>query len=206
MTTVRVEAPSGLQMTGHYRTIVTGYFREWFAVHFSKEATIEHPNLRGLLWSEELASKLLVETLMRWHPAKEGHRPALLVGPGAWVPRRLGIDERNMNLAGKDGAVYHEGEVVGTHTFFGLSKVYQEAEILAGEAYRELRRFGPLIRQELFLQRFEVAGLDKPFKVKEAQDTWAVPVTVAYVINEAWQLVPHTPFVKRLGAALTLGP
>jgi hypothetical protein len=86
----------------------------------------------------------------------------------------------------------------GSHTLFAVSTEGAEAEILAAEVYRELIQFGPIMRRELELHRFLVVSVGSLFEIEEAHETFAVPITVGYALEERWKLVPHAPFLKRI--------
>lgn len=197
---IRAEIVSAFCSIGPRPHVVTGFLRQWFISHFSRESQIEHPELRGKLWNAvRTDTEIEIESITRWKPSTTEFRPAIIIARNDWKVLRFGIDDRMMGerwdvRAGDHFATYLEG----SHTLFALSSVPTEAEILGAEVYRDLMQFGPEIRKELDLKRFVVVGVGKLFELEEARSNYAVPVTVAYGIEERWQLIPHAPFLKRI--------
>ena len=195
---LRFENPNSFCQLGPRPDIVTGYLRLWLATHFAKETTIEHEELRSLLWTELDSSELKIENIYRWRPSTTENRPAILIRRNDWQVLRRGIDDRMIGDTITDDAMNHYASfLVGSHTVFNLSPQPIEAEILAAEVYRELMQFGPVVREELDLKRFVVVGVGALFEVKEYRGTYAVPVHLAYEIEEKWRLIKHAPFLRK---------
>ncbi len=199
---LRAEIASALCSLGPRPHIVTGFLRQWLIGHFSVAGQIEHPELRGKLWKAVgTETEIEIESLTRWKPETTEFRPAVVIGRNDWKVLRLGIDDRMMGETGWTpdiGTDHYAAYLEGSHTLFCISSLATEAEILGAEVYREMMQFGPLVRQELDLKRFAVVGVGKLFEIEEARSNYAVPVTVAYGIEERWKLVPHAPFLKRI--------
>lgn len=196
----RAAITSALCSIGPRPHIITGFLRQWFIQHFSKASQIEHPELRGKLWRAiETDTEIEVESVTRWKPAATEFRPAVIISRNDWKVLRLGIDDRMMgDTWSRTGVEHFATYLEGSHTLFCISSNATEAEILGAEAYREMIQFGPVVRKELALQRFAVVGVGKLFEIEEARSNYAVPVTVAYGIEERWQLLPYAPFLKRI--------
>jgi hypothetical protein len=205
-----VDEISAICNLGPRPQIVTGYLRQWLAIHFSRQATIEHPELRSLLWQaldtprEDGQDPILIESLTRWRPTLTETRPAVIIRRNDWNTRRRGIADKHMGFLTPDGVQHFASEIEGSHTCFCLSTRGPEAEILASEVYREFMQFGEQMRRELDLMRFVTVGVGRAFRVREARQNLAVPVTVAYVVEEAWAVVPHKPFLKKIDLDLLL--
>ena len=178
--------------------LMTGFFREWFKHHFADVSNIEARQLRGLLWSAMPATKILVESITQWKPENTEKRPAIIIKRNDWSVQRVGIDDRLMGSVPLTGERYYATYLTGTHTLFCLAGSGTQAEILAGEVYREMIQFGPVIRHELDLMRFAVAGVGGLFELEEARQNYAVPVTVTYAVEERWQLTPYAPTLKKV--------
>ena len=178
--------------------LVTGFFVQWFRYHFSAQARIEFPALRSLLWRKTLGdAQIFIDDIAHWKPEETGHRPAILVARNDWEPIRRGINDMLMGMPSSNTEQHYAIQIQGSHTFFGVSNIPAQAEIIGSEIAREVIRFGPAIRRELDIKRFLPAGIGKRFEIEEAHQAYAVPVTVAYILEDTWQLVPHTPFLKR---------
>jgi hypothetical protein len=197
---LQAEIISALCSLGPRPHIVTGFLRQWFISHFSKETQIEHPELRTKLWKRiPTETEIEIESVTRWKPQTTEFRPSIIIARNDWKVLRVGINDQMMgerwDFTGTDHfAAYLEG----SHTLFCISNLAEEAEILGAEVYRELMQFGPKVREELDLKRFVVVGVGKLFEIEEARQNYAVPVTVAYGVEERWKLIPHAPFLKRV--------
>lgn len=177
--------------------LITGMLRSWLTMHFSKAGRIEHPQLRSRLWSAMPDSPILIESITRWKPEETEKRPAVIIKRNDAAVEPRGIDNKLMG-GGLDltGSEHYATFVRGSHTLFCLAGQAQEAEILGGEVYREFMQFGPQLREVLGLMRFGVAGLGGPAEVEECDEHYVVPVTVGYVFEEKWRLIPHAPVLK----------
>lgn len=198
---LRAAIASALCSLGPRPHVITGFLRQWFISHFSREAQIESPDLRGKLWSRiGTDTEIEIESVTRWKPETTEFRPSIIIARDDWKVLRLGIDDRMMGEGWGDisGVEHFATYLEGSHTLFAVSSDAVEAEILAGEVYKEMMHFGPKVREELDLKRFVVVGVGKLFELEEARSNYAVPVTVAYGIEERWKLIPHAPFLKRI--------
>ncbi len=194
---VRMELQKLLCSVGITPELMTGYLRQWFEAHFTREYEIAHPGLRNKLWSQvRTENGILVESVTNWDPSTTEMRPGILIARGKWKNLRVGIEDRIMDhhVPYREYATYFQGD----HTCFCVSKIPQEAEILATEVYRELLQFGPVVREELNLMRFQLLDLDKLFQIEEAEQHYAVPVSVAYFAEERWKLIQQAPFLTRV--------
>jgi hypothetical protein len=86
----------------------------------------------------------------------------------------------------------------GSHTLFCLAQNGAETEFMATEVIKFLMQFSPLIREQMDLFRFYVAEVGGIGEIQEVVQGYAVPVTVAYVAEEAWSLQPYAPRLKRI--------
>ena len=197
---LRAEIASALCSLGPRPHIITGFLRQWLISHFSKETRIEHPELRGKLWKAiGTETEIEIESITRWKPETTEFRPSIIIARNDWKILRFGINDQMMGERWDFTGIEHFAAYLeGSHTLFCISSVATEAEILGAEVYREMMQFGPKIREELDLKRFVVVGVGKLFELEEARSNYAVPVTVAYGIEERWQLIPHAPFLKRI--------
>ena len=197
-TELKFDAFSSLCSLGPRPIVVTGFLRQWFIQHFSTANNIEHPELRSLLWTAMPDTPIDIESITRWKPSTTEKRPAIVIARNDWKVLRLGIDDRMMGYRSADGVEHYAAYYSGSHTLFCLSGKPMEAEILAAEVCREMIQFGPTVRKELDLMRFLVVGVGKLFEVEEARENFAVPVTVAYSLEDRWRIIPHAPFLKKI--------
>jgi hypothetical protein len=185
---------------------MTGLLRQLLLAHFSDPQNIEEPRVRRQF--EELgmwrpsdnglnAGGILIESITRWQPATADKRPAILIKRNAWQWQRQGIGDRaSTNVY--EGSSQYVGFWEGSHTLFCLAPSGGEIEFLATEVVKFIHQFAPWIREQMNLFRFLVSEVGGVGEVQEAVQGYAVPVTVAYVAEEAWSLQPYAPRLKRI--------
>lgn len=202
----RLDKVSALCSYGMRPHVMTGVLRQLLLAHFSDPENIEEPRVRRQL--EQLgawkpsdnglnAGGILIESITRWQPATADKRPAVLIKRNKWGWQRLGIgDNTGSNVL--DGSRSYAGFWEGSHTLFCLAPSGAETEFLATEVVKFLITFGPWIREQMNLFRFVVQEVGGAAEVQEVLQGYAVPVTVAYVAEEAWSLQPYAPRLKRI--------
>lgn len=178
--------------------LMTGFFREWFINHFSKSDNVEAKELRGKLWKAMPNTDIVIESITQWRPDLTQKRIAIIIKRNEWQVQRISIDDRLHDSIPFTGAREHSVLITGSHTFFCLAGRGTEAEILAAEVYREMMQFGPVIRDELNLKRFVLVSVGPLFELEESKENFGVPVTVSYVADENWKIIPQAPVLKRI--------
>lgn len=202
----RVNKVSALCSYGKRPHVMTGLLRQLLLQHFADPENLEEPRLRRQL--ETLGSwkpsdnglnqgGILIESITRWQPATADKRPAILIKRNTWQWQRQGIGDRE-STNHYEGSTNYMGFWEGSHTLFCLCPSGAEAEFLSTEVVRFLHEFAPWIRDQMNLHRFLVAEIGGVSEVQEVLQGYAVPVTVAYVAEEAWTLQPYAPRLKRI--------
>jgi hypothetical protein len=202
----RVNKVSALCSYGMRPHVMTGLLRQLLLSHYSDPDNIEEPRVRRQLaeigmWKPSdnglNAGGILIESITRWQPATADKRPAILIRRNGWRWMRQGIgDKLNTNLY--EGTTTYVGFWEGSHTLFCLAPAGAETELLATETLKFLHNFGPWIREQMNLHQFYVSEVGGVSEVQEALQGYAVPVTVAYMAEEAWTLQPYAPRLKRI--------
>lgn len=202
----RVDKVSSLCSYGMRPHVMTGLLRQLIIGHFSDPNNIEEPRIRRQLetlgiWrpSDNGINNggILVESITRWAPQLADKRPAVLIKRNAWEWKKEVIGD----LIGQNaynGTTMYAGFWEGSHTLYCLCPNGAETEFLTTEVVKFLIHFSPLIRDQLDLHRFYVAQVGGIGEVQEVVQGYAVPVTVAYVAEEAWTLQPYAPRLKRI--------
>lgn len=202
----RVPKVSALCSYGMRPHVMTGLLRQLLISHLSDPDNIEEPKLRKHAldtgpWRPSDTglnnSGFLVESITRWQPNTADQRPAILIKRNGWKWEKVGIG----NYAGSDvatGTQHYTGLWNGSHTLFCLAPSGVETELLTTEVVKFLLHFSPLIMQQMDLLRFYVAEVGGVGEVQEVIEGYAVPITVAYVAEEAWSLQPYAPRLKRI--------
>lgn len=202
----RVPKVSSLCSYGMRPHVMTGFLRQLLIGHFSDPENIEEPRVRRHI--EEIGvwqptdenlnhNGLLIESITRWAPNNADKRPAILIKRNEWKWNRQVIGD----LAGANsytGNTSYSGFWEGSHTIFCLAQNGAETEFLATEVVKFLILFSPMIREQLDLHKFFVAGVGGVGEVQEVIQGYAVPVTVAYVAEERWSVQPLAPRLKRI--------
>jgi hypothetical protein len=202
----RVDKVSTLCSYGMRPHVMTGLLRQLLIGHFSDPSNIEEPRVRKHIqnlgaWqpvdSGLNAGGILIESITRWLPQTADKRPAVLIKRNGWKWMRQGIGD-SVGKNDYTGAAAYAGMWEGSHTLYCLSPNGAETEFLATEVVKFLINFSPLIRDQMDLHRFIVAEVGGIGEVQEVVQGYAVPVTVAYVAEEAWVLQPYVPRLKRI--------
>lgn len=187
---------------GLRRLILTGFIRDHLVHHFSRAEGIEDLDLRHLIWQDDPATNILIESVWRWVPQMTERRPAILIHRNSCQNVQKGLDD----FAGMDPTGYEEFTTfwVGSHTLFCLGETGAIAEILSTEVQRELTQFGPLIHRTLGLQKWNVREVSKISELEEATENFVVPVTVGWAYTENWRLVPEALPLRRISLSFLL--
>ena len=143
------------------------------------------------------AGGILIESITRWQPGTADKRPAIMIKRNKWSWQRQGIgDKLSTNVY--EGSTQYVGLWEGSHTLFCMAPSGAETEFLATEVMKFLHSFSPWIREQMNLFHCIVAEVGGAGEVQETVQGYAVPVTVSYVAEEAWQLQPYAPRLKRI--------
>jgi hypothetical protein len=162
--------------------VIVGVLR-W---HFSDPTRIEIPDLVDRVWVANETSPIVISSLAEWNPNNSSERPAIFVD-------RL---DQDRDLANRGIGDQLQGGKPGNFAFFvtGAHVVHcvggreGEAEILAKEVWRELSRFGPIIRPALCLLRFMPVKIGKRVELTEHKQIYTVPVMLTYGYIEEWRV------------------
>lgn len=202
----RVNKVSSLCSYGMRPHLMTGLLRQLLLQHFVDPENIEEPRVRRQLetlgaWKPSdnglNQGGILIESITRWQPATADKRPAILIKRNAWRWMRQAIgDKAGANTY--EGTTSYAGMWEGSHTLFCLCPSGAETEFLSTEVVRFLMQFAPWIRDQMDLHRFMVSEIGGVSEVQEVLQGYAVPVTIAYMAEEAWTLQPYAPRLKRI--------
>jgi hypothetical protein len=194
---IRIEHFSNPRSFGLTPLLMSGALMQILGNHFASRDRIEHAPLRDYLWRADIKDGILIANITTWDPQAVERRPAIIVKSNAWQPGEpLAIGNR-LTL-GPDGYEHFSVLMHGSHTLFCLAGEGDEALVLAAEVFRELLTFSSVIRCDLDLIRFGVAEFGQVYKLQEATENYAVPVTVAYASNLTWSIEPDAPKLKRI--------
>lgn len=178
--------------------LVTGFLRDWLTNRFSDENNINNKLLRGLLWQATNPTNILVESVTRWKPEATETRPAIILKRGQWTSQRLVLND----FAGINdsflGSNSYGRLMVGSHTLFCICNSGVQAEILAGEVFKDLNSYGLVIANILNLVKFEAVELGALFQIEEGKENYAAPIVVQYTGQEVWTIAQQGPVLKRI--------
>lgn len=182
--------------------VVEGGLRWVLIQHFSDSRNILNSSLRRQIetnggWTNNQNTGIIIESISRWTPELAHGRPAIILKTGSWTWQRQGIG----NMSGGDyvtGASYFAGMWQGSQAFFAIAKNGAEALQLAIELYKCLLLFSAEISKTLTLHGFEPVTVGEIAELKEATETYVVPVVFRYNVAESWLLQPDAPRLKRI--------
>lgn len=181
-----------------------GLLRDRLIRHFHQQETIEQPELKHLIWQNNIAtSKILIESVYRWKPQDTESRPAILIKRNAYQNFRAGVGDRHQGPpADRRGDPHYTTFWLGSHTLFCVGGTGAQAELLTSEVVRELSQFGPLVRKELRLHQFRVMEVGEISKLEEAEENFVSPVTVGYAYADNWTLLQQAPPLRIVSLSL----
>ncbi len=192
--------------------LMTGWLRQWMIVHFADSLNIydqkkknvwvwrQDPNKKGE--ADPVSSGIVIEPNTRYDTAFTETRPAVIIKRQKWRKQRFGINDQLLGEVGPNGEMYFANYWLGAHTLFCIASEPVEAEMLAIEVYTELNEFASAFRKGVNLMRFEVTDVDEIGILEESGQSFVVPVTIAYAVEESWTLRSEAPFLQRFDAAL----
>jgi hypothetical protein len=192
------ETGNNLNALGIMPHLITGFLRDWLTNRFSDANNIGNDKFRGLLWKATQPTNILIESITRWKPETTETRPAIIIKRGNWTSNRLVLNDS----AGTDNEFlgsYNYGRLmVGSHTLFCIANNGIQAEVLAGEVFKDLNTYGLVIANILNLVKFEAVELGALFQIEEGKENYAAPIVVQYTGQEVWTLAQQGPVLKRI--------
>lgn len=160
----------------------------WLRHHFSVASRIEFPNLTERVWTNDPATTgIVITSLAEWNPRQSGQRPTILVDR---LDQQEDLSKRpiGMQFQGirKD---YFMSFMQGQHVIHCLGGREGEAEFLADEVWREMKRFSPRIQPYLCLYRFQPLSITKRRQLSdEYKEHFVTSVPIMYYYDESWRL------------------
>jgi hypothetical protein len=201
--------PSSLCTTGLNGTIITGIFLQLLRNAFSHADNIRSEKLKECIWvpkpddpvvEDPARSKILIESVYRWDARAIGQRPAVLVRRNQQAPQVVGISGNQLFTLGEpdpdnlpEWGREHAAPVQGGHTIFAIAKNPGTTEVLAVEVESYIRQFGPVFDREFSFLRFHLSQVGPVSQLQEADEHFAVAMTVEYAYYDTWKLIPVAP-------------
>lgn len=189
---------NNLRALGIMPHLVTGFLRDWLTNRFSDADNIETKQFRGLLWQATHPTNILIESITKWKPETTETRPAIIIKRGNWTSQRLVLND----YAGPGdvflGSNNYGRLMTGSHTLFCIANSGIQAEILAGEVFKDLNSYGLVIANILNLVKFEAVELGQLFQIEEGKENYAAPIVVQYTGQEVWTTAQQGPVLKRI--------
>jgi hypothetical protein len=87
-------SPSALCSMGWRPLMITGLLRNLLTRHFSDPLQVEEPDLRHLVWREDVRTGILIESVGRWRGELVEKRPAVIIKKHARQNIRIGIGDK----------------------------------------------------------------------------------------------------------------
>lgn len=186
--------------TGPRPLLMTGYFVSLLRGFFSDARNREEPRLRRALWTRDPANaQIYIESATAWDPAYVEKQPAIIVRRNDWTPLQLGINDELQGTWPLEAQAQYSVAIRGSHTLFCIAKEGGVCELLATEVYRFLLGCSAVIRTDLDLLKFRLAGVGTTGKLARAKAVaYTTPVTVSYAMQDTWTLHLHAPLVRAI--------
>jgi hypothetical protein len=152
-------------------------------------------------------SPIQIKASWAYNDVDSQKRPALYVKRNRFVYQRLGINDGLTSGPRKDrrtGEIikvpgdYHSKAILGSHTIFCVGSSGAEAELLGSEVSNHLSMFGPALRTDLKLHRFEVTEVGDVSHFEESSNRFVVPVVAGYIVMQTWRIDVVAPMLKTL--------
>jgi hypothetical protein len=192
------EECNNLNALGIMPHLVTGFLRDWLTNRFSDENNIENDKFRGLIWKATQPTGILIESITRWKPETTETRPAIIIKRGNWTSSRLVLNDFSNTDNEFLGSHKFGRLMAGSHTLFCIANTGIQAEVLAGEVFKDLNTYGLVIANILNLVKFEAVELGAIFQVEEGKENYAAPIVVQYTGQEVWTIAQQGPVLKRI--------
>ena len=184
--------------------VLTGIFLDLLRQRFGAGTFRRSEALDGLTWVPDFRqTSLIIGVAGEFEPRATDRRPAVLVKRKGSRPTRLSINDQYHGLPAPDphysvdSGMPYEVLISSTYTLFCLGRVEAEAEALGVEVWFELMEFGPLIRREGCLTRFELMELPEVGKLEEDTERFVLPVSCTASWQHGWRLRPTGPVLKQ---------
>jgi hypothetical protein len=213
---------SSICSTGHTPNILTGALMRILQNHFSTPNYIQNLALKDNISRQQpedtteglIETGILIAPVYKWDPAILGKRIAVYIKRNPMQTRKYGINHGLTPGLGKDetdGSLitlrgsYHTVGVLGSHTIFCIGRTGAETEVLTYEVFRELTQFGPAIRKDLKLHRFDTTEITDVNRIEEYDQHFVAAVVVGWAYFETWRIVPDAPWLKTLSINIEAG-
>lgn len=153
----------------------------WMRYHFGETSRIAHPDLKDRVWVDNESTPILIQSLAEYSPNVANLRPAILVDRLEQKPYARTLDTRRIGGCGYGTAEkQYQQHWIGQHVLYCVGGREGEAELLAGEVFKEIFGFCKVLRVPLCLEKFDVLPVPKRTKIEEFKETWSTPVGIEY--------------------------
>lgn len=157
--------------------------------HFSLASRIEFADLAARVWTPDPQTPIVITSLAEWKPDSSSQRPAILVDRLVQEKdqQTMGIGDQLMGIKQGNFSDF----MTGSHVIHCLGGREGEADILATEVWRELKRFAQEIRKAACLLRFRPYQIGKRVQIgAEQKEHYSTPILALYGYEEAWRVTP----------------
>lgn len=193
---------SSLCARGWRPLLITGLLRDILIRHFSNASNIEDDDLLKYIWTSDVRTGILIESVHKWKGDLVSKRPAILLKRNGYRSVRHTIND--LSASNGEGQTYNI-HWVGSHTVFCIHGTGAATEILATETQRELTQFSPIVREDLQLSQFAVTEVGEISEVEESTENYVVPITLGWIYQESWRLRPMALPLRRISFSMLVG-
>lgn len=210
---------SSICTTGHRANVLTGVVLRLLREHFSNPAEFEFSgdfggneettaDLRKYVWdNDRTKATILIDPSYLWNTQDIQRRPGIYLKRNETKNQRIALDHgwtqgAPKNEAGKVIEIlgeWHSTMLAGSHTIFVTASTGAEVELLGQEVFNHLLEYGPLIRRDLKLIRWDVQEWQGMSKLEESSERFVTPVVVQWACPQTWRLRQEAPWLKAIG-------
>jgi len=222
-TFVGLTPESSICSTRHPANVITGVLIRLLQEHFANPENMEYnglnefadlecmrakTQLQGYIWdSDNTKTSIQIQPVWLYNTQDIERRPGLYVKRNGQRPQRIAIDDGGMAANSRRDAQgnvvevrgqYYSQMVIGSHTVFAVGQSGAEAELLGQEVFNHLMMFGPLIRRDMSLHRFQIQEAGEIGLLAEFGEHFVVPIVAGYAFAWSWRLKQVAPWLKSL--------
>lgn len=189
---------------------MTGFLLGLLRHHFADPANIDDELIRekmlrsGGYNADYKQTGIVIESVGAWRPETTEFRPAIIIKPNQWQLQQIALGDEALGGHNEDAIRHFAAMWACSHTIFALARETNEVERLGAEIASYLVYFSPIIRSSLNLPQFRLIGMDALGQIVaggaayEATESYVVPMSVAYAVQETWSLAQHAPKIKKI--------
>jgi len=173
---------------------------------WSNPQNIVEPMLRHCIWrKEEEQSGIRIGSLTEYLPNYTQKRPAIIAKSGKMQKKKVAIADRIHQYAALQGLSPADIKIqfwIGEQTLFCLGENARQTDLLAGQTREYLESLESVIQEAFCCRSWEVTGQDELGILKEANDTFCIPLVIQFEYEVVWSTYVDGPPIRKIKLSL----